>query len=314
MRAVIHIGLAKTGSTTIQAFLHENRAALTRQNIRYQRFTPHISSQFELALLGRSKATGKFPKHIEKSIALMIDRAPTRQYLNEFETSFAQSLEHCTEDTYVASSEHISAWLNTPSQINRMHRFLNRFFTHIQYVVYLRRQDELVLSSFSEKLKRGSEAYLAAHSDQRKTYNFWRMTRMWKNAVGGGNFEVRLLEPDYLVDGDLIADFCSFVGIDNRDLVLPLPLNTSLTVGRARNLGRLNRLVPPLTKNNKRIRMHFLLKKLIMHAPSANRRLALDTQQITAIQKANHKSNERLRRDLFPERASLFTSEKAANR
>ena len=52
MKALIHIGLPKAGSSSIQEFLQMNREALAARGIRYARFDDRFGSQFELAATG----------------------------------------------------------------------------------------------------------------------------------------------------------------------------------------------------------------------------------------------------------------------
>ena len=40
MKAVIHIGMPKSGTSTIQAFLDMNRDALSQRGVLYDRFAP----------------------------------------------------------------------------------------------------------------------------------------------------------------------------------------------------------------------------------------------------------------------------------
>ncbi|WP_068304666.1 hypothetical protein [Pararhodobacter sp. CCB-MM2] len=309
MKAVIHIGTPKSGTTTIQSFLSLNRTALQDQGIRYQPFDPRNIAQLELGLAGLV-GVGEMAGAANKKHALGAHtRAEQEAYVARFDAMLAEGVNSWPEGVYLGSSEQVHSWLSTRPRVQALHDFLKRHFESVHYIVYYRPQEEFMLSTYSERIKRGEILTFDEHYQQRlEAMDFHRKAKIWTRVAGRENLTVRLLDRTELKNGDLLDDFCAAAGIDRGPLQDPPRMNVSLSAEEIDLYLKLGRRIPARRSNGGPNPVFFgLLKLMKMRLPNPGSRLRLSQAQIAEIRALNAESNERLRADFFPERETLFS-------
>lgn len=308
MKALIHIGLPKVGSSSIQEFLKINRTALLTRGIRYAPFNPDFGSQYELAAAGVVGAGRRIVDQPARLVLGLRTEADDPAYVERYRAFLDGALPGWTEERFVASSEHIQPWLHNAELIGALDRFLSERFSEVRYVVYLRRQADILISSYSERIKRGEKLDFDSHLAGRlKTLNFNQIVQKWENAVGADRLDVRLLSRDALVGGDLIDDFCAVMGTTREGLEEPARMNTALSVEEAALRRRLNRWLPVRRRNGDYNRVYFrILSALMRLGPRTRTPLALTDPQRAQVEEHYARSNERLRARRFVSRKTLF--------
>ncbi|MFN4098214.1 MAG: hypothetical protein ACK4GT_00420 [Pararhodobacter sp.] len=308
MKAVIHIGTPKSGTTTIQAFLSLNREALTKQGFRYQPFDSKNLAQLELALAGLVRSGG-LVEAANKMHALGVrTEAEQIAYVDSFEAMLRDGVRDWPEHTYIASSEQVHSWLSARSRVKALHAMLSTHFNPVQYIVYYRRQEDFILSTYSERIRRGERLTFEQHFDQRvEKMDFHRRAMMWAEIVGRENLTVRLLDSSEMLNGDLMDDFCTACGIDRSPLQDPPRMNVSLSAEEMNWYLRLGRRVPARLKSGAPNPLFFFLMRLVRkRLPKPGSRINLTEDQRARLQAIYASSNERLRAEFFPHRATLF--------
>jgi len=310
MKALIHIGTPKSGTTSIQAFLKLNRQQLSKQGFHCEPFDPKNLAQMELATVGVIRA-GDTVKEVNKRHALGVgDRASQEAYVDRYEAMLREGVKTWGEDTYLASAEQVHSWLSSPERITALDQFLGQFFDEVRYVVYYRPQEEFILSTYSERVKRGEMITFDQHFKQRvKKMNYWRKAQMWTEIVGKDRFTPRLMARDALEGGDLLDDFCKVAGIDRAPLQTPPRMNLSLSAEEMALYLKLGRRFPARTRSggpNPVFRGLYKIARLALPKPGT--KLALTEDQRRQVREASAQSNEKLRAAFFPERATLFTA------
>ncbi|MCB1396318.1 MAG: hypothetical protein H6898_17075 [Rhodobacter sp.] len=310
MKAVIHIGTPKSGTTTIQSFLMLNRSALISQGFRYEPFDTRNVAQMELGLTGMVEAGETVDTAIKQWALGAYESADQEAYVARFDAMLAEGVRSWPEHTYIASSEQIFAWLSTPKRIRALDAFLHKHFESVHYIVYFRPQHELMLSSYSERIKRGEILTFEEHFTERLNRMNWnRRARMWTEAVGRENFTVRLLDRERMANGDLLDDFCAVAGLDRSRLDTPPRMNLSLTTEEIALYLKLGRFLSARTRKGGRNMLFFgLLKVLGKRLPKPGTRLRLTDAQLEQIRTTHAGPNERLRAAFFPEYDTLFSS------
>lgn len=311
MKALIHIGTPKSGTTSIQAFLRLNQEALRAQGFRCEPFDPTNLAQMELATVGVVRA-GDTVKEANKRHALGVgDRASQLAYVDRYEAMLREGVSSWGEQTYLASGEQVHSWLSSPERIAALDQFLGQFFDEVRYVVYYRPQEEFMLSTYSERVRRGEVITFERHFQQRlHKMDYWRKAGMWTGVVGKDRFVPRLMVHDALEGGDLLDDFCTFAGIDRAPLQTPPRMNQSLSAEEMALYLKLGRFVSARNGSGaprRLFRMMFRLGRLTL--PATRSRIALSDAQRRQIREANAASNDKLRATFFPERATLFATD-----
>jgi hypothetical protein len=157
----------------------------------------------------------------------------------------------------IMSGEHCSSRLTTEEEVSWLHQFLKTFFDDIRIVVYLRRQDEFLLSTYSTDVKGGAVHRLRIPEGEivERRYNHWNLLSRWANVFGRDNVICRKYQKGSLRRGDIVDDFRDIIGLDDSwSYVHPKRLNESLDAASLEFLRLMNKHIPRLTENglNKR--------------------------------------------------------------
>ena len=216
---VVHIGMPKTGSTTIQHFLRTNDTALRDISIDYTtigRLPPKSSSvHHHLAdeLLGRKAKPGR------KGGSL---------------ADLQRNLASNKNDVIMLSSEEFS--LCDEDTIGRFKQVLLTSDRKILIIMIIRDLTDLMPSSYAQTVRYGTMVRnFDKFFDQRIKNDVWNnfaIAARWAGVFGWDSVRVRALNKDSLRGGDLIDDFLESAGLDPdapdvRNLLRPPRVNES---------------------------------------------------------------------------------------
>lgn len=308
MEAIVHIGRHKTGTTSIQAWIGRNRARLAEAGICCEDFltTRGRIDHFGFALAPAAPLSGQVrpPPQIlaQHGIHGPAAIAPAAR---RFEADLDALLARRPAPVYLVSSESIGGWFRRPEAIASLDGWFRARFETVRYVAYIRRQDDFVTSLYFQMLKAGATETLAAFACRNARQSHLDFARAWREAVGRERFDLRLLEPDWLCGGDLIADFAAAAGIDPEGFAPAPRANAAMRAGAAHALRGINRVpglrdLPPARKVR--------LAGLVDRGP----KLRLGAAAAAEVRAANAAENETLRREFFPDRAILFPGDPPA--
>ena len=249
VRAIVHIGMPKTGSTAIQRFLIQNADALSDQGVLHMR--PHFRfvSQVEYAVVACNQANRLIPDRIDRVRFGVSNLEDQRALTAEFEKILDKALEQTDAQTFVISSEQIAFWLRRKPLRKALDRWLQSRFDEVRYLMFLRPMEDFILSVHSEAIRRGSvrtqEEFVAREKEQPmvKTALNWR-------ADFGDRVTVLQMGRENGKRIDLYEQFCSVLGVESRHLARPAPANQSLNKFQQALLRRMNRLLGPLEKRS----------------------------------------------------------------
>lgn len=217
--AVLHIGVPKTGSTSLQAWLAERRDELADRGFLVPR------SLGEPHQIGLKKLAGRWANRDAGSRFASALRA---------ELAAAPAGVH----TVVLSNENVSTGFREAADLRTLKALLDQFCDGYRIVVYLRRQLEQRLSNLSTELRRGRG--LPADPLGAPPYDYATLLALWVEVFGRAAVQPRLFEPDQLVGGDVVADFAALLGVpDLPGLAVAPQRNISLAAAAQVTLGRL---------------------------------------------------------------------------
>lgn len=314
MKAIVHIGAPKTGSSSIQEFLFLNHVRLAQQGFRFHRNVDGRGSQYEYALAAMTRTDMMIPGEVEqiRYYARTIDeqRRNSEPYVRELE----KFPKRWKEPVAIFSSEHFLPWLSTPKAVSALHEMFSNIFDDVRYVVYFRSQFDSIVSSYSERVKRGLDITLDEFITRRlKRLNIFGPANRWLNVVGRENLEVRLLDRSFLHGGDVIHDFCHVCGISFDGLEMPPRVNESLSATGAECMRALNRWIPEVHPGGGENPLRKNLLDCVADLTQDGPKLVLRRPQKARISAAVEKSNERFRKTFFPDRDVLFPESAPVN-
>jgi|GEM_PF-875862 len=245
-RILLHIGTEKTGTSSIQHFLSDNRAALAAEGVVYPRFTGlNGGSQWGVvaAVMGQ-------PWKTEIGARLGIcNKADADSYRQQLLQAFDRELLACPDrHTLILSSEHFHSRVCGPAMIGDLKSLLNRWSDNVQVVVYFRRQDRVAVSLYSTRLKSGQIAPKAFNALKGNKlpyyYDYERIYANWSQVFGKQAVQAGIFAPQHLAGSDLLTDFCGRAGIAAAGKSRPAKINESLSETGVQLLLELNKQWP----------------------------------------------------------------------
>jgi hypothetical protein len=227
--AILHIGVEKTGTSTIQEFLHLNRKMLAENGIC---FPKSIGMRNHRPLA--SWCISDQRNDVFLRMNQLTQPSKRKQWKREFILGFEAELSGLSSEIkqVIFSSEHFSSLLNHPAEIKTLKQILGQWFTNIRVLVYLRRQDSLTVSTYSNVCRAGivSDKVLTAPKELRPFVNYRNMLHKWSRIFGMETIEPVVFEKNLLYQNDLIADFVHRNGLpEHLNYKIPENKNESLS-------------------------------------------------------------------------------------
>lgn len=241
----LHIGLHKTGTTTIQNGLALNRKKLAGKG--FYCLSAGCASASSVANHNLAYELGSHVRFREKN-GTWQDALEEIQSNSEFQC-------------FIISSEEFSS-LDEENTI-KLKKILSPY--HVTVICYLRRQDQLLQSLWSQITKNGRNMldfgeWLRKNNFLCARLNYREIVGRWEDAFGKSNIRLRILEKGQL-KGHLLADFLDACGapISSMKIRLPADRNPSpgiktLTLSRYLNRYLHNRVSP----EGKQVIMHWI--------------------------------------------------------
>lgn len=294
-RLVLHIGVHKTGSTYFQRFLKRNAAQLARHDVGYPDFCQRANHR-ELWLATAPVIT---PWHRSRDLN---SQADIDRFRVETQTNLARLAK--SHPVAIMSSENLLLH-ETPAAVEGFRDWLSAIFDEIEIVVFLRRQDYLLPSWYSEEVKFShpgppDRGYVVARQHR---WNFAELIRNWSAAFGADHVSafpfLERFKKDHLA---VTRQMLRYLGI-NEDLGTWDPpardqANISLSSKACQVVQLLSPYVPVERYDGKRnLQRPKLFKEVADRFPGPGVKLTQDGS--AAVQEILLPSNEGLR-ELVP--------------
>ncbi|WP_322938286.1 hypothetical protein [Nocardioides bizhenqiangii] len=233
---VLHIGSDKTGTTSIQQFLRRNRAALAGRGVLYPR-TPGDVRHTDLGLYSRSDQTLPESRFWRRGGHTSPDA-----FRRRLRRRLSREVAAVDPSTVVLSDE---ALFRIPAEsMLRLRGLIDGLAGQVRVVVYLRRQDDHLVSRYQQAVKLGEVLDLRAwsHRDFSGIYDYWVRLTTWQDTFQPASLAVRRFERERFPEGSLTQDFLDAAELDVRsaDLRSITVRNESLGVEAVEMLRVLN--------------------------------------------------------------------------
>lgn len=212
----LHIGTPKTGTTSIQHFCYDNMEKLSAEGYYYPKFSFAYENK------------GKYRNGLFLE-AVCYDKEGNRQIEQEKENlnSGLKAIEEYFEkyDNIILSDEGIwTACFNRKRGRTLMYELQNRAQDagyQIKIIVYLRRQDDFLVSWYNQLIKHNiSTKNTLSWDEYFQNYNkyvkldYLRCLKKLNNIFGIENIIVRRFDKKLFKGGSFIADFLDIFGLD----------------------------------------------------------------------------------------------------
>jgi hypothetical protein len=204
VRIFIHIGMPKSGSSSIQRTLKENLQLALKHGVSCVYGSDCL---YDLAL---------------------DDGAPVPDIPPSCHTA-------------IFSDERLFHRVSNDIEARRIIDALQRYSTDIRVICYIRREDEVFVSSYFTLLLRGSTAKM----DDRplKPVSIYGRLQAWASVLGSDQIILRRFGPDYLPQG-VVTDFLAHVGLDSIGIEEASRANVSPRADVLEMIRQINAICP----------------------------------------------------------------------
>ncbi len=210
-KVVLHIGSCKAGSSTIQYFMRDHREQLAHVGHLWP-LTPGARRQHgRLGLLIKSDADLEVSpvwRRVKRSEPATFRENVRRKLIREIDQSGLSSVLLSDESLYHQADV---------AALGRLRQFTDELAPNLRLVVYLRRQDDHLLSYYQQKVRNGPETRRLdefVREDTSMPYDYAARLRTWERLLKPDEFVVRRFERDSFVSGSLVQDFLDAADVD----------------------------------------------------------------------------------------------------
>jgi hypothetical protein len=232
MKLLLHIGTEKTGTTSLQHWLHRSDTQLRSSGVWFARCLKRPDNRW-IAVVARD---GNDPDDGFIDAAIDDPEAHTA-----FASRIAQELKTEVEDAqalgcriFLISSEHLHSRLDRRS-LKRLHGFLAPLFQEIEVLCYVRPQAELLQSRLSVAVRHmtiGSQFF--DKLGKRSYFDYHALWKRWSSTFDKVTFAPWKRNPD------VVRDVCNRLGLNPELFPQPIRRNKALgyeTALLAHNIG-----------------------------------------------------------------------------
>ncbi len=279
MKCTLHIGTAKTGTTSIQSFLYKNRKSLLDK---YGILYPQFESKFRTGTNHRALSYYAASEKLLSDPKWKIRSAEEKvRWESDFRQSFRHGMKHgfkagfidrirhlfkkpSSYGHYFFSSEHLHSRITKKSQVAHLVEMLSEFFDEINLVIFLKPQSSLAVSRYSTVLRSGkaNENIFKSLTEQNTFYNYHKFLNWWGELLGDQFITIRIIDDGLAQPMDVVDEMCSIMGIDKKSL--PKAATRKNTHLNAESLDFLYILNQHIL--NKNLNVSFGLRKKIIHS------------------------------------------------
>lgn len=296
MELFLHIGTEKTGTTSVQKFLRSNREFLARHAVLYPE-SPGSQNHTGLAVAAQdADKTGPLRKAsgVVGTDAVLRHRA-------EMMAGLKAELAQRRFGKAIMSGEHCSSLLGEDDEVRWLKDQLGPLFDRIRIVVYLRRQDDFLLSLYSTAVKSGATFPIRVPQEKalKARYDHWGLVERWARVFGRENMIVRRFERAGLKNGDIVDDFLDAVGVDpGMGFERPDDVNESLDAETLEFLRLFNQHVPRFIKGKVNPSRDNIVG-LLSRASGGGALPTLDADELTRFMAQFREGNARVSTEYF---------------
>lgn len=317
---VLHIGMEKTGTTTLQDMLGANRTALLEagyfvpntlapyaKRANHERLTTFALSDTKLSDDLRRNAK------LSNEDDLAHHREAVAQALRDEILALPDTVSNSAR-TLLLSNEHCQSRLTEPDEVRRLKTFLDEFTESYRIVVYLRPQHDVAVSLYDQALKAGYAdiPLLPDYSGRsplwvhRGFFDYADLLERWGAVFGRDAMDVRLYRRDQLAGGDVVRDFLDRLGLDPDAYAAAPTTNASMSAAMQIALNAINRYLQRSGSKVTPTQRDGLITCLQAQSRGPGRRPA--RREAAAFYHSFALSNEAVRAQYFPDQDTLFDS------
>jgi len=200
----LHIGTEKTGTSSIQELLFQNKEVLSTQGYHVLQSAGKRNHRKLPVLLMKEEKYDDFC--IENKIN-------SNEKKKEYLKFFLNEINELTTDIHsvIITSEHFHSRINSLEEVQNVARFFEQYFNEIKVICYIREQAATCISLYSTSLKFGStqtfDEMIECCTPDNIYYNYLLMLNNWCSVFGFKNIIVQIFDKNKYINNSLLDDF-----------------------------------------------------------------------------------------------------------
>ena len=300
----LHIGTEKTGSTTIQHFLKDNRSILNTQGIYIPNTLGDINHQYFPFLAYSDEKKDDVTRRVRNIYQQQSRVKQKRSILKELRHEIKQN----SNKNWIISSEYLQSRLTTPEDMHRLKELTDELFAEVSIVIYLRDPLKTAISMWSTVIKSGTSKFSLGKPGSCSHCDHQKILKRWLKVYNISQIKVRLFDKNKFIGGELINDFCDACKVINSDsMVKPPKENESISYKGIILLSQIfdylkaqkPESIYPKLKEKPRLR-HKFIRMIANHCQSMGRYIPTN-EEISEWDEFYKPSENFVRENFFPE-------------
>ena len=298
----LHLGLEKTGTTSIQKALNQHRDQLERLGYYYPRqFAVGLNTLLAAMFVTDPMDRPNFRIYINKH------GGTQDKHIQAMNIQLSKELETVKTDNLLLSSE----FLATDTDFPKLKNWCDQLAYETQIIIYIREQCSFYLSRQSTMIKGGGTKddaiILKSKRDLPSSMNFKAVLSRLETAFPG-KISVRIFNKDILFRGDAIQDFFKTIGLGDLGANFTLPrANESLSLIGTEFLLLANQQIPLEREGQRNLARDQMIHDMgVLDSGSEFGKNTLSSEEVDVIQAMFKDGNEAVRAKYFPEMKTLF--------
>ena len=249
MKAILHIGSLKTGTSTIQNFLVKNRESLKKQKI----FVPtrdltgrHIELTAATFCFETWKSGPWFP-FFGIHVLLLKEGFTTEDQDKLWKNIDNEIKTNCHKDDIVIFTEECLSF-HTQKEVEKVKKLMDSLFDDITVVLYLRRQPEFLVSYYYTLNWNGMTKNIFDYLKVPEEYSnlaYHKIVERW-SIFGKDKLKIRIFDKQEFHSNDLLADFANTINFNMTGLERVKNQNISIDSATVEFLRLLNLYYPAM--------------------------------------------------------------------
>lgn len=260
MQTILHIGMAKTGTTALQATFARSRSYLREHGVLYPA-TPSNQKSHEL-LVCNVMRFGALPRAMRPRYH---NQAEVAAEYNRFVKEMRHDIEQQATRCIVLSSEYLFCPIGRGFRGDLPHLF-DKLQTKVDCVAYIRRPSDRLKSGRQQALKHSAKEWRPRTAECR------RVLETYEGIFGRESMHVHEFRRDALIGKDIVSDFMhrflAGYGAERQQMTDAGSLNETLSA-ESTDLSRRYRLAFHAGQDNQVVRSTAALLDALRHADAA---------------------------------------------
>lgn len=203
-RCVLHVGMPKTGTSSIQESLY---FGLRNPGFQYLSFGEVTANRWMESLFGEQPEQAVYNRKLglsDQAVATFVESARSR---------LSQALEQARSrrQTVIVSAE--TCWLMRPAELQRIRDFLSHRGFSVEVFVALRSWKSWLESAFQERVKQNGAVFEVLPEPRRHLMDYPARLAVLDEIFGADRVVPYVFDPTGFPQGCAVLDFCARTGV-----------------------------------------------------------------------------------------------------